>query len=135
MRVQADFSRIPARHDEINLRLEEWSRWVSVRPQPWKTQPMFRQYRSKAWQWEMPEIKPIINTIAAHEIERIVSMLPDKHRTALRWVYVFPSLHCNAVQRELGATRDALAQLINDARDMVKNRLRRGVDNYHPSDA
>jgi hypothetical protein len=32
-------------------------------------------------------------------------------------------MHPNAVQRSVGATRDALAQLVTDGRDMLKNRL------------
>ena len=120
-----DFAHIPARHDAVDLRLTEWARWVRVSPQRWATQPMFRGYQSKARHWELsPEIKVAVNTIAAHEIEKVVSMLPDRHRTALRWHYVWPALHINAVQRELGATREALLALVNDGRDMVINRLR-----------
>jgi hypothetical protein len=120
-----DLNRIPARHDAINLRLEEWARWVRVSPQRWACQPMFRGYQSKARHWEIsPEIKMALNTIAAHEIEKVVSMLPDKHRTALRWHYVWPNLHINAVQRNLGVTQEALLALINDGRDMVIDRLK-----------
>lgn len=34
------------------------------------------------------------------------------------------------VQRELSLTPEALAETINDSRDMVKNRLKQRVDNY-----
>lgn len=122
-----DFSRIAARHDAINLRLEQWAQWVSVRPQAWKVQPMFRQYRSHAWQWHMPEIKAQINTIEASETERVVSMLPDKHRAILRWLYVWPWVPVNAVRRDLGLTRVELASMAADARDMVIDRLRQSL--------
>lgn len=119
-----DYSHIPARHDAINLRLEEWARWVKVRPQAWAMQPMFRFVKSNARQWESdPHIHVEINTLAAHEIERAVSFLPDKHRTALRWAYVFSFVPVNAVRHELGVTRAGLGDLILAARDMVKNRL------------
>jgi len=118
-----DFNHVPARHEAINERLEEWARWVQDRPQVWKSQPMFRHYRSHAWQWHRPEIVIKVNPLQAHEIERAVSVLPEKHRTAIRWVYVFSRVHPNAVQRGLGVTQDALIQLINDSRDMLKNRL------------
>jgi hypothetical protein len=119
-----DFNHIPARHDAINLRLEEWNRWVKVRPQRWGVMPMFRLYKAPK-QYESDLYVPIaINTLDAAEIERAVSFLPDNHRTALRWFYVHSYVPVNAVRRELGVTRDGLGQLINDARDMLKNRLR-----------
>ncbi len=124
MKQDADFSRIPARHDAINLRLEHWAAWVSVRPQVWKVQPMFKQYRSHAWQWERPEIKAQINTIEASETERAVSTLPEQHRTVIRWLYVWPWVPVNAVRRDLGLTRAELAAVAVDARDMVIDRLR-----------
>ena len=127
MKQTADFSRIPARHDAINLRLEHWGQWVSVRPQAWKVQPMFRQYRSHAWQWHMPEIKAQINTIEASETERVVSMLPEQHRTVIRWLYVWPWVPVNAVRRDLGLTRVELASMAMDARDMVIDRLRQSL--------
>lgn len=117
-----DFSRIPARHDAINVRLEHWARWVAVRPQPWKTQPMFRQYRSHAWQWHMPEIKFELNTIECHEVERAVAFLPDKHRSAVRWFYVYRH-DPGAMARHLAVSTAALLKLVEDARDMLKNRL------------
>ena len=118
-------SHIPARHDAINIRLEEWAKWVRVNPQRWGMQPMFRMYQSKARQWEAdPVIRIEINTLAASEIERAVSFLPDRHRTAIRWFYVWPWVPDNAVRREIGATRAELESLINDARDIICNRLK-----------
>lgn len=122
-REYCDFSRVDARHDAINLRLEHWAIWVSVRPQPWKTHPMFRQYRSHAWQWHMPEIKIQINTLECHEIERAVSFLPDKHRAAVRWNYVFRK-DPSAMARTLAVSNAGLLKLVEEARDMLKNRLR-----------
>lgn len=120
-----DYNHIPTRHDAINLRMEEWARYVRVRPQAWAMQPMFRLYKSKARQWEVdPVIHIEINTLDASEIERAVSILPPKNRTAVRWCYVFPYVPVNKVRQELGVTRDALGKLINDARDMICNRLR-----------
>jgi hypothetical protein len=122
-----DFNHIPARHDAINLRLEEWSRWVRCKPQAWAMQPMFRLYRApKQWESDL-QIRIEIDTLAAHEIERAVSFLPDKHRTALRWFYVHSHVPVNAVRRELGVTRDGLGQLINDGRSMLINRLKQNM--------
>ena len=120
-----DLNHIPARHDSINLRLDEWAKYVRVRPQAWGMQPMFLGYQSKARHWDaQPHIHTEINTLDAHEIERAVSHLPDKHRTAIRWHYVWPWVPVGKVRRELGVTLDALAGLIHDSRDMVKNRLK-----------
>ena len=125
MKRDCDFSRIDAKHDAINLRLEHWARWVTPRPQAWKAQPMFRGYRSHAWQWEMPEIKIALNTLECAEIEKIVSyQLPEKNRDAIRWAYVFPWVPVNAVRRELAVTRDGLQELIANGRTMVANRLK-----------
>ena len=122
--MKTNFDQMPARHDAIDLRLREWSRWVKVTPQRWATQPMFRNYRAPK-QYETDLYVPIaINTLAAHEVEKAVSFLPEKHRTAIRWHYVWPGLHVNAVRRELGVTEDALLALVNDGRDMLINRLR-----------
>lgn len=119
-----DFSRIPTRHDAINLRLEHWAKWVSVHPQPWKVQPMFRQYRSHSWQWHAPEIKTELNTLECVEVEKMVSQLPDKHRAAIRWAYVFPWIAPSVIRRELALTKEGLEQMLTDARDMLVNRMR-----------
>lgn len=120
-----DIHHVPARHDYINQRLEEWARWVRVRQTGWFQQPMFRMYQSKARQWETtPHIPVAINGLDALEIERAVSILPDKHRAAIRWAYVFGFVPVRKVERELGLTHDALVQMICDSRDMVKKRLK-----------
>lgn len=119
-----DFARIPVRHEQIHIRLEDWSKWVRVWYQPWQQSPIFRQYRSHAWQWERPELKAQLNQLECHETERAVSFLPDKHRTAIRWAYVYDHVPVNAVRRELAVTREDLAALIDNGRDMLKNRLK-----------
>ena len=119
-----DYSRIPARHDAINLRLEEWARWVRVSPAGWATHPMFRGYQSKARHWEVdPPIHIEINTLAAHEVEKAVSALPEKNRTAIRWNYVFPKVPVIKARAGLGATSEGLRELIDAGRDMLKNRM------------
>ena len=124
-----DFHHIATRHDEIDRRLREWARWVRVSPKPWATQPMWRNARTPR-QWDIdPVVHQTLNTLEAHEIERAVSHLPDKHRSAIRWAYVFPAVHQNKVQRELAVTADALAKLIEDARDMIANRLQMRLAN------
>lgn len=87
--------------------------------------PMFRGYQSKAKHWEVsPAIHIEINTIAALEIEKTVSVLPEKYRDALRWMYVFKDVPIVKMRRALGVSSDGLRALIDDGLDMVKNRLR-----------
>ena len=120
---RVDFSAIPSNQKEINERLEEWAKWVRVKPQAWATHPMFRQYRSKAWQWEMPVVQIPVNIIHALEVEKAVSALPEKHRDAIRWAYVFAYIPDNVIRRSLGLTREDLAKVIINGRSMLNNTI------------
>jgi DNA-directed RNA polymerase specialized sigma24 family protein len=116
-----DYFFVRDEHLAIHGRLEEWARWVRVRPHGWQVAPMFRQYRSKAFQWHSPEIRPMTNIPQALEIEKAVSLLPEKHRTAIRFAYVWcgsPVKLC----RDLGVSKAGLLDLIHGARTMLKNR-------------
>ena len=124
-----DFHHIPERQLEIHDRLENWRRWVTPRPQAWKSQPMFRQYRSHAWQWHLPDIRIEIDSLQAHETERAIAFLPEKHRFIVRWAYVYSFVPVGKIQREAGMTRDAMAIALVDARDMLKNRLSKVLAN------
>lgn len=120
-----DFHHVDSRHDAINLRLEQWAKWVAVHPKLWGTQPMFRGYQSKARQWETcPVIQEPINTLEAAETERAVSGLPDKNRDAIRWSYVFWWIPARIIQRELCVNSNGLCEVIVQSREMLKNRLK-----------
>lgn len=85
---------------------------------------MFRMYQSKARQWEAdPHIPVAIDSLEAHETEKMVAALPEKHRGAIRWFYVFHWVHPGIIQRRLAVTQDGLGQLVTDARHMLTNRL------------
>lgn len=116
-----DYHLVADHHVAIHQRLEQWARWVRVRPHGWQTAPMFRQYRSKAFQWHTPEVRPQINTLEAVAMERAVSGLPDKHRDAIRWAYVW-QLSPVAEARRLGVSKQGLMDLIQAARTMLTNR-------------
>lgn len=116
-----DYHLVADHHVGIHMKLEQWARWVRVRPHGWQTAPMFRQYRSKAFQWHTPEIRPQINTLEAVEMEKAVSRLPEKHRDAIRWAYVW-QLSPVAEARRLGVTKQGLMELIQSARSMLNNR-------------
>ena len=119
MKVSIDFDYVPSNQAEIDKRLVNWERWVKVRPHGWHTAPMFRQAQSNSRQWHPPEIKDPVDSLDAVVIEKAVSALPDKHRIALRWFYVFKGSPVK-LARSLGLTLDALFDLIIDARSMLK---------------
>jgi len=84
---------------------------------------MFKQARTpKQWE-EDAHIAVPIDTLDGHVIEKAVSALPEKHRTVIRWAYVYPYVPENKIRRECGLTRDALADMLIDARTMLINRL------------
>jgi DNA-directed RNA polymerase specialized sigma24 family protein len=116
-----DYFLVADAHLAIHARLEAWASWVRVRPQGWQVAPMFRQYRSKAFQWHAPELKPQINIPEAVEMEKAVSLLPEKHREAIRFCYVFPGSPV-VVAKRLGVSKQGLMDLIGQGRTMLKNR-------------
>jgi DNA-directed RNA polymerase specialized sigma24 family protein len=116
-----DYHLVADEHLAVHERLTAWARWVRVRPQGWQTAPMFMQYRSKSWQWEVPLVRAAVNELEVVEMEKAVSKLPDKHRTAIRWQYVW----CGgpaAMARHLAVTKQGLLELIREGRTMLKNR-------------
>lgn len=116
-----DFHLVRDEHLAIHEDLCNWSRWVRVRPHGWQVQPMFRLYRSKNWQWERPVSREQTNIPDAVEMEKAVSALPDKHRTAIRWAYVLQG-HPARMARELGVSLQGLADLVSAGRTMLRNR-------------
>lgn len=121
MRVKVDFHHVEEHQHAIDKRLHNWSRWVKPHRPSWVS-PMFRMYRSHAWQWHAPEHRETCDVLDAQAIEKLVCKLPEKHRQAVRWHYVFP---CEPFRmaRELGVTEQALFQLVRDGRQMLMNRI------------
>ena len=83
---------------------------------------MFRMYQSKARQWEEPTLKNPVDTLDAVIIEANVAALPEKHRAAIRWSYVFRS-NPTGMARSLAVSKQGLADLVDSARTMLKNRI------------
>ena len=119
MKVSIDFDYVPSNQHDADKRLVNWARWVTVRPHGWHAAPMFRQAQSNSRQWHPPEIKDPVNSLDALEVENAVSALPDKHKMALRWFYVYKGSPVK-LARNLAVTLDALFDLIIDARSMLK---------------
>ena len=124
MRTQIciDYNHIAAHHEAIHARLENWSRWVRVRPHGWFTHPMFRNFRASK-QWEAsPHISTPVDTLDAALMEKAVYALPEKHRDAVRWWYVYRRDPV-AMARNLGVSKQGLADLVEAGRTMLKNRI------------
>jgi len=118
-----DLHHIPAIQSAIHARLENWRRYVTPSRREWMMMPMWRGARTPK-QWEEDAHIPVpIDTPDGHVIEKAVSALPDKHRTVVRWAYVYPYVPENKIRRECGLTRDALANLLIDTRTMLINRV------------
>ena len=122
MKVSIDFDYVPSNQAEIDKRLVNWERWVKVRPHGWHTAPMFRQAQSNSRQWHPPEIKDPVNSLDALEVENAVSALPDKHKMALRWFYVYKGSPV-AMARALAVSKQGLADLVEAGRTLLKNRI------------
>jgi DNA-directed RNA polymerase specialized sigma24 family protein len=109
-------------HLAIHRRLEAWASWVRVRPHGWQVAPMFRQAQSNWRQWHAPELRVQPNIPEAVEMEKAVSLLPDKQRTAVRWAYVLCD-NPGRMAQKLGVNRQGLYDLVSQARTMLKNRM------------
>ena len=117
-----DYNHIKPEHESIHARLENWARWVRVRPHGWRTHPMFRHFRASK-QWEAsPYIGTPVGTLDAALMEKAVYALPEKHREAVRWWYVYRRDPV-AMGRNLGVSKQGLADLVEAGRTMLKNRI------------
>lgn len=119
-----DYNHIPAHHEAIHARLVNWARWLRPRLSGWHTHPMWRNSRTSR-QWEVsPDISTPVNTIDAALIEKAVYALPEKHREAVRWWYVYRRDPV-AMARNLGVSKQGLADLVDSSRTMLNNRLQK----------
>lgn len=113
-----DFHRVDEGHFRIDERLRNWARWVIPRRPSW-VHPMWRQYRSSEV-WGAESGVPV-DGLDAQLMEKQVSALPDRHRDAVRWAYVYrKSPH--RIARHLGVSLDGLHRLVHEARQMLVNR-------------
>lgn len=119
MKERPDFHRVEPDQLDIHDRLLNWARWVTPRTSS-TVSPMFRQYRSHAWQWHTPEHRPTCDTLDAVLIEKTLRRLPVAHREAIRWCYVYRCTPAIAA-RELALSYEGLARHVRDGRTMVRN--------------
>ena len=119
-----DLARIQPQHEAVHERCQEWAKWVRLKSKMFSENKMWDNYMSKSRQWEAaPPIPICINQIAALEVERAVAKLAHNQRTVLRWCYVWPALHVNAVARELQTDRDGLGRIRDEALSRLVGQL------------
>lgn len=117
-----DYCYVHDRHAAIHARLENWRRWVTVRPRGWFVHPMWRKTLTSK-QWEVsPHVSTPVDTLDAALMEKAVYALPEKHREALRWWYVYRRDPV-AMARNLGVSKQGLSDLVEAGRTMLQNRL------------
>ena len=80
---------------------------------------MFQMYKSMARQWEMPVLVVYGSYIDHMKMEKAVSKLPEKHRTLIRWAYVYPWVPVHRVTHHLAINRRAMGLMLVEARDML----------------
>jgi hypothetical protein len=117
-----DFFYVEADQLAIHDRLENWARYVDAKGVRWEQAPIWKLGKSASRQWDVPELRPPVNTLDGHAIEKAVSALPIKHREAMRWYYVWKGGARHACIN-LAVTRQGLVDLVKAARHMLINRM------------
>lgn len=115
-----DFHHVEPHQAGIHDDLQNWARWCYSRPTHW-IQPMFRAYRSAAKHWYGEQARIEVDTISAQAMEKAVSALPESHRDAIRWCYVFRTAPRAAAQ-DIGCSLLMLQKYVRDGRQMLMNR-------------
>lgn len=120
-RDDVDFFLVEEHQLGIHARLLNWERWVVTRIGR-NEAPIWRLGRSNSRQWHSPEPHAGVDLLDAVLLEKAVAALPDKHRDAIRWCYVWRSGPAKA-RRALAVTNEGLLRLIRDGRQMLLNRI------------
>lgn len=119
-REDVDFSAaVPYSHEAMDKRLRDWARWCRPKKGGY-VHPMWRTFvASQVFESAISSMP--LNTLDAHEIEKAVRALPERHAFAVRWAYVYGGNPRKAAQHA-GETVAGLDRLVNDGRQMLINR-------------
>lgn len=83
---------------------------------------MFRLYRSTARAREYATSINPVDSADATQMQKQVSALPSRHRIAVSWCYVLNGADPRTAAQSVGASKAGLAELVDDARQMLCNR-------------
>ena len=114
-----DFNAVSYAHEPIHERLVNWARWVRPRKSSW-VHPMFRGFKSSDTHSGHTVTVPL-NPLDAQAVEKGVAALPESHKFAIRWCYVYGGQPRKAAQH-VGESLEGLQVLIVNARTMLINR-------------
>lgn len=114
-----DFNAVSFAHEPIHERLTNWARWVRPRASSW-VHPMWRNYKPDNWYRVVSENSGL-DPLDAQAVEKGVSALPDAHKFAIRWCYVYGGQPRKAAQH-VGESLEGLQVLIVQGRSMLINR-------------
>lgn len=110
--------------------LQNWARWVRVRPVQGHCASIEHRFRFRTspdvdWR-EAPPVVPLspIDVLSAIDVEKVMRLVPKGHRAALKLHYVLRMPYKLACKR-LHLGYDVWERYIDDARLMVENLLRR----------
>lgn len=120
MKAKVDFHYVEPEHKSMDDRLCNWALWLQTSKGGY-IHPMWAKARSNAWQWHTPEYRPTCDILDAQAMEKAVCALPEKHRKAVQWHYVY-KFSPTAMARELGVSLDGLNDLVRVGRQMLINR-------------
>lgn len=120
-RDETDFFYVADGQLAIHNRLENWARYVDAKGITWQQGPIWKLGRSNRRQWDVPELRPPVDTLDGGKLEIAVRALPDPHMCALRWCYVYRGGALHAARR-IGTTRAGLYELVRTGRQMLINR-------------
>ena len=121
MKRDIDHFHVREEHAAIDLRLQNWARWVRQRLS-YAQGPIWRLGKSGSRQWHAPEMVEATDPLDAQKVEKAVYMLPERERFAIRWSYVWrfsPRKAC----RLIGVNQADLLELVGRGRTMLVNRL------------
>lgn len=124
--MHVNYHEILPEHEAIHMRLMNWKRWLRAGGSSWTTHPMWRHLKEKEEQEarERGEYVSPPDGFDAHLIEKAVADLPEKHRFAIRWWYVFSGNPVKAA-RMAAVSKERLAELVKEGRTMLVNRMKK----------
>jgi DNA-directed RNA polymerase specialized sigma24 family protein len=115
-----DFHFVEPHQIAIHDRLINWARYVQVKVPHWVA-PIWKLGKSNTRQWHAPEPRIEVDILDGHAVEKAVYALPEKHRAAIRWHYVYKSGPVAAC-RKIGVNAEMLRRLVIEGRAMLVNR-------------
>lgn len=115
-----DFHYVPEAQKAIDARLENWASYVRVKFPSWVS-PIWKLGKSNGRQWHAPEFRPACDILDGHKIEKAVAALPAIHAAVIRWAYVYRTGEI-PFRKKHGLSREGLALLLKDGRQMLINR-------------